>query len=129
MPIRSCSPTQDTFFLFSLRGCGSGEGTFRAAAAARSLALEPPPPTVVSVSPVRPPPPLLPPKTVTPPLPRPPREAKGLALTRETSDAEPGVAAELAPVLAPLADASFFSAEPRVGSRLIVLIVTTWPAQ
>lgn len=135
-PTSASSSTHTTFFFFSLRGCGSGDGTRRAAAAARSFALDELGPTVERGSS----PPLLPPSMVTPlpRLPSPPREAKGLALTLEmsVSPAAPPellLSALLLPPAAcwaapPLADAGWAESDaglaPRVGSTVIVLIVT-----
>lgn len=80
-PTMASSSCQVTFFFFSFRGCGSGDGTRRAAATARSLAVPELAPTVDNMlNPLL----RLPPNIVTP-LPRLPSDAKGLALTLPTS--------------------------------------------
>lgn len=126
-PTSASSASQATFFFFSLRGWGSGEGTRRAAAAARSFAVDMTGPRLdsgaLSMPPLPPPP-----STVTPlpRPPRPPRAAKGLALTLDTSvRAAPAVPPPLPPA-STCFDAGAPSAgfTPRVGSTVSVLMVT-----
>ena len=138
-PTSASASTHTTFFIFSLRSCdcGSGDGTRRAAAAARSLALDELGPTVDSGMPRLP---LeLPPSIVTP-LAGLPRTAKGLAPTLERPAWPAAVAAALLPLpglpptppaalpVAPAAAAAGWPASPglpAIASTAMVLMVTT----
>jgi hypothetical protein len=130
-PTKLSSACQDTFFFFSFRAAGSGDGTRRAAADARSLAvLIAGPASSNGLRPALPPP-----STVTPVL-SPPSAANGLALTLLTlfcacvasltvpaglSGAE---AVSLACFGEPLPDAASAALPRVVASTAIVLMVT-----
>lgn len=124
-PTNASSFRQDTFLAFSFLGCGSGEGTRRAAASARSRALLEEGPTVDrEMLPSGPLPPL-PPSMVTPP-PRPPSEANGLALTLDTSAAADALLPGLLPLasLSAAADSDSLARPASTGSVLMTVCIS-----